>query len=45
MIANPGPNLWDLTRNCEKEAEEMELWFEDYKEKMLRIELEQKKVE
>lgn len=45
MIANPGPNLWDSTRIFEKETEEMELWFEDYKEKMLRIELEQKKVE
>ncbi len=33
-IANPGPNQWDLTRVCEKEAEEMELWFEDYKEKL-----------
>jgi len=45
MIANPGPNQWDLTRVCEKEADQMELWLEDYKEKMLRIEIEQQQKE
>jgi hypothetical protein len=45
MIENPGLKSGELVGILEKEALEMELWFEDHKQKSLRMEIDKKKLE
>ena len=45
MIENPGLKRGELSGIIEKEALEMQLWIEDYKQKSLRMEIDKKKLE